>query len=127
MTETIKVTLAGVDYDIPRMTLGQIRSLEIWDIEGVETRLAEAQRVEGGGDPEPISKQRARTYDHNVGVIAKGMSDAYPDLASAEAIYKLRTTSDEIYTAASKILDFAMPKKATDSGEAPAPAIPPVE
>lgn len=113
MSDTIKITLGGTEYNVPRLTLRQMRALELGVIKVQENR-AKAEI-----EAHSLSDVVDRAYDSNVSIVVAGLSRSHPDI-TAESIFDMETTNAEVLAAANAILDFAG-MGGTPKGEAEAP------
>jgi hypothetical protein len=112
MTGPITITLAGKQYQIDRLNLGQLRDLSIGIVPG----------------PEPIEpKQKvAKWFEHAVDIIATAMRRAHPNLTS-DVLFEMPISNAELHKAFADILLYAglLPSHAKEdvqSGEAGAGA-----
>ncbi|MDB5405676.1 MAG: hypothetical protein JWL84_588 [Rhodospirillales bacterium] len=91
MADSIKITLAGTDYEIRPLTLGQLRTLGI----GLRTPYSE--------DP---AKAEGDAYDRMVANVAAALSRGNPDM-TAEAIFESEITLAELNAANRAILEHS--------------------
>lgn len=122
MTDTLKITLAGKEYDLPRLNLKQMRALSVFGAKAKMDALKDAEARERGEGKE-LPDIIANAYDSNVEIVAAAMSRAYPEM-TADALYELETTNEEMLAAANAVLIFAgIVAKPEDApkGEAEAP------
>lgn len=123
MTDTLKISLAGKDYDLPRLNLKQLRTLSVFGAKAKMDALKELEAKERGEGKE-LPDIIANAFDSNVEIVAAAMSRAYPDMTEA-ALFELETTNEEVLSAANAVLVFAgIIAKPEDApkGEAEAPA-----
>jgi hypothetical protein len=123
MTDTLKITLAGKDYSLPRLNLKQLRALSVFGAKAKMDALKEMEAREKG-EGKALPDIIANAFDSNVEIVAAAMSRAYPDMTEA-ALFELETTNEEMLKAANEVLIFAgIVAKPEDAptGEAEAPA-----
>lgn len=106
MTESLTITLAGASFTVRRLTLRQMRDLQIGSAQALSA-------------PEGVADRIALAYDADIGIIVCALSRDNPDV-TAEALYDMETTRQEIGAAAVEILKFSGLVKSGE-GEAPAP------
>lgn len=91
MANSIVVTLAGTEYTIAQLNLGQLRDLAIGVV------LPDAT------DPQVNVRL---SFDRSVAVMVAALNEANPELTPA-ALYKLKMTRAEMLAATDAILMFA--------------------
>lgn len=104
MPETIKITLGDKSYDIRRLTLRQLRELQIGSVKAVR-------------QPEDLAERVMFSYASDLAIIVTALSRDYPDI-TAEGLLDLETTKAEVGAAALEILKFS---GLVPSGEEKAP------
>jgi hypothetical protein len=103
MSDPIVVKLAGIEYTIAQLSLGQLRDLSVGVV------------LPDGGDPQDNVR---RSFNRSVDVIAVALGEANPELTPA-ALYNMKITRQEMRDATDKILTFAGLIPATAAGSAP--------
>jgi hypothetical protein len=111
MTDNLTITLAGTDYAVRRLTLRQMRDLQI----GVSKDASESK---------DLSERIEQAYDGDLDIVVKALSRDHGDLTK-NAILDLETTKAEVSAAALAVLRFSGLVPA--EGEAKAPAVPVTE
>ncbi len=110
MAEPISITLAGKNYDIKPLTLGQLRTLAV------------LQRRPYSDDP---GTAEGEAFDSMVGKISAALSTSHPEM-TAEKIFAMEITFGELVAANRTILEASglIVSKDTPAGEAQAGATP---
>ena len=119
------ITLAGTDYSILPLSLGQMRALGIGLIEKANPHELPALPAGGAATPEKLSAQQMldnekATWDRMVAVVTTALSRHYPKM-TAEALLASDTTLAELARAYWDVLTVAGLIKVDRPGEA-APA-----
>ena len=108
MSDSITVTLAGTAYTVPRLTVRQLRDLQIGSVEYKPDELP------------TLGKKIEAAYDSDIQIISVGLRRNYPEM-TVDAIYDLETNRDEINTASLAILIHSGLVKPTGEASAPSP------
>jgi hypothetical protein len=107
--ESFKITLAGVDYDCPPLTLGQAKALRV----GV---IRDAANTPAADDLAAVVEHN---HDYNMSIVATALSHKHPGMTKA-AIYDIPgLTFDDLDAAALAVLRAS--GWIAKAGEAPAP------
>jgi hypothetical protein len=119
------ITLAGTDYQILPLSLGQMRALGIGLLEKRNPHELPALPAGGAAQPakltpEQVTENERATWDRMVSVVAAALSRHYPEM-NAEVLLASDTTLNELAKAYWDTLNMAGLIKVDQPGE-PAPA-----
>ena len=104
MADTVAITIAGQGFTVRRLTLRQLRDLQVGSAKAFNA-------------PDELADRVLFSYEADLGIIAAALARDYPAM-TVDALYDLETTKTEIGDAAMAILRFS----GLVSGESEAPA-----
>jgi hypothetical protein len=109
MADTLTISLGGKSFEIHRLTLRQMRDLQICSANTINV------------PKDDLAARIAFSYQSDVEIVRAGLSRSQPDI-TAEAILDMESTREELGDASIAILRFS---GLLPPGEDQAPAIPP--